>query len=171
MTYILLYILTIISANFLSSQFQPISLGPLMISLGTFTIGLSLFLRDMVQLRSGVKVAYLCIVLGLVLSAATSVYLKDHLTIVFASTLAFAISETTDMRVYTWLKLSLHWRVWWSGLVGGVLDSVVFIVVGLSPWGMNFIPWELIPLAALGQIIIKTSMQGIIALAISTRAR
>ncbi|MFT9597765.1 MAG: VUT family protein, partial [Mesobacillus sp.] len=59
------------------------------------------------------------------------------------------------------LKLPMSWRVFYSGLVGGLLDSIIFVVIGLSPIGANFLPWEAVPAAILGQIIVKTVIQGI----------
>ena len=50
----------------------------------------------------------------------------------------------------------MAWRVFYSGIVGGFLDSVIFVVIGLSPLGANFLPWEAVPAAIVGQIIVKT---------------
>ena len=37
--------------------------------------------------------------------------------------------------------------------------SSVFVMVGLSPLGAGFIPWGAVPMAIIGQIIVKTVMQ------------
>ena len=79
--------------------------------------------------------------------------------IVAASALSFAIAETSDTEIYTRLKLPMAWRVFYSGIVGGFFDSVVFVIVGLSPLGAGFIPWEAVPAAIIGQIIVKTIIQ------------
>ncbi|MDO5577097.1 MAG: hypothetical protein Q4F84_08455, partial [Fibrobacter sp.] len=66
--------------------------------------------------------------------------------------------------IYTRLKLPMAWRVFYSGIIGGFFDSVVFVVIGLSPLGANFLPWEAVPAAIMGQIIVKTVIQMIGAL-------
>jgi uncharacterized PurR-regulated membrane protein YhhQ (DUF165 family) len=101
----------------------------------------------------------LAIVLGLLLSAVSSYLLGDTLWIVFASVISFIVSESTDTEIYTRLKLSLASRVLYSGLVGGLLDSGIFVIVGLSPIGANYIAWNLIGFAILGQVIFKTIME------------
>lgn len=85
--------------------------------------------------------------------------LGDTLVIVAASALSFLVAETTDTEIYTRLKLPMAWRVFYSGIVGGLLDSVIFVVVGLSPMGAGFIPWVAVPAAIVGQVIVKIVMQ------------
>ncbi|NLI13523.1 VUT family protein [Pelotomaculum propionicicum] len=164
---IFFYILSILLANFLSAQIPPLQLGPLLISPGTFTIAASFILRDLVQNRYGRRKTYYFIVLALILSAITAKALGDPLTIVIASACAFAASESSDTEIYSRLKLPMAWRVWWSGLAGGILDSGIFVIIGLSPLGMGFIPWQLIPVAIIGQALFKIIMQGIGAVAIA----
>ena len=91
--------------------------------------------------------------------------------VVFASAVTFAISETTDTEIYTRLKLPMSLRVLYSGLVGGFLDSAIFVVIGLSPLGAGFLPWEAVPMAILGQVLVKTLMQMLAATAIGAVAR
>jgi hypothetical protein len=133
---------------------------------GTWFIGLTFFLRDITQNKYGRKKTYLFIVAALVLSAISSHLLGDPLYIVFASAFSFAISETTDTEIYTRLKMPIHMRVLYSGLVGGLLDSTIFVVIGLSPLGANFLPWVAVPAAIIGQVIIKSLLQFIGALGI-----
>ncbi|MNZ50763.1 hypothetical protein D3C78_685570 [compost metagenome] len=63
----------------------------------------------------------------------------------------------------------------YSGIVGGILDSVIFVVIGLSPLGANFIPWNAVIFAIIGQIVVKTIMQllgaGIIRFSLSKEAK
>lgn len=54
-------------------------------------------------------------------------------------------------------------RVLYSGIVGGMLDSAIFVVIGLSPLGAGFLPWGAVPFAILGQALVKTIIQGIAA--------
>ncbi|ERM19692.1 hypothetical protein P615_10110 [Brevibacillus laterosporus PE36] len=84
----------------------------------------------------------------------------------FASIITFAVSETTDTEIYSRLKLPFHLRVAYSGIVGGVLDSIIFVVIGLSPLGANILPWTAVFLAIVGQIIVKTLVQLVAAIVV-----
>lgn len=162
----LLYLSAILIANIVTAAFQPANILGFIIPYGTWFIGLTFFLRDLTQNKYGRQKTYLLITLALVLSAITSFLLGDPLQIVLASAISFAIAETTDTEIYTRLRLPMHFRVLYSGLVGGVLDSAIFVIVGLSPLGANFLPWEAVPYAILGQVIIKSILQGIGALGV-----
>ena len=158
---VFLYVAAILAGNWLSSMFAPVNIGPFMISLGTFMIGFTFILRDFVQDRYSRYATYAFISAALLLSLMQSAIMGQGLSIVIASSLAFAVSETTDTEIYTRLKMPAHWRVWWSGFVGGILDSAVFIVLGLSPWGMGFMPWSVVPMAIIGQSLIKLFIQAV----------
>ena len=119
------------------------------------------------QNKYGRKKTYLFIFAALALSAIVSFILGDTLLIVVASALSFVVAETADTEIYTRLKLPMAWRVFYSGIVGGLLDSVIFVVIGLSPLGANFLPWEAVPAAIVGQIIVKTIIQMIGALVLN----
>lgn len=156
---ILFYVAAIVIANIVTASFAPLSLGAFLIPCGTLFIGLTFILRDLVQNQHGKATTYKVIGLALLISAISSSLLGDTLWIVFASACAFLVSETTDTEIYSRLKLPMSWRVLYSGIVGGVLDSVIFVVIGLSPIGANFVPWEFVPMAILGQVIVKTLLQ------------
>lgn len=89
--------------------------------------------------------------------------------ITVASCIAFAASETSDTEMYTRLhaRFSFAERIWWSGVVGGLIDSGLFVVIGLSPLGAGFVPWQFVPMAILGQYLVKVVMQGIGAVVVS----
>lgn len=161
---ILFYLLSIITANVVTAAFAPFHLGLFIVPMGTFLIGATFIFRDLVQNKYGRKKTYFFIAIALVLSAIVSFILGDTMLIVIASAISFAIAETTDTEIYTRLKLPMNWRVFYSGVVGGFLDSVVFVLIGLSPLGANFLPWEAVPAAILGQVIVKTIIQSIGAL-------
>lgn len=165
--YILFYVAAIILANVVTASFAPLNLGVFIIPYGTLLIGLTFMLRDFVQREHGREVTYKVIGLALLLSAISSWLLGDTLWIVFASAISFAISESTDTEIFTRLKKSLASRVLVSGLVGGLLDSAIFVIVGLSPIGAGFVPWEFVPMAIAGQVIVKSVLQMIGVLAIS----
>jgi uncharacterized PurR-regulated membrane protein YhhQ (DUF165 family) len=156
---VILYLLSIIIANIITAKFSPLELGILFIPWGSFLIGLTFILRDLTQNRIGRNKTYFVIATALILSGVSSYWLGDGLNIVFASLIAFLISETTDTEIYTRLKLKMEYRVLYSGLVGGLLDSVVFVVIGLSPLGANFLNWHQVLLAIIGQVLVKTIMQ------------
>ncbi|GAA0343327.1 hypothetical protein GCM10008967_37210 [Bacillus carboniphilus] len=156
---IFFYLSVIVLANIVTAKFAPLEWGLFIIPWGSFLIGATFILRDIVQNKYGKKKTYMFIALALALSAVSSYLLGDTLWIVFASAVSFAISETTDTEIYSRLKASLQVRVLFSGIVGGLLDSAIFVIVGLSPLGAGFVPWEFVWMAILGQVIIKTIMQ------------
>lgn len=156
---IFLYLLVIVAANVITAKFAPLVMGVFIIPYGTFLIGATFVLRDLVQNKYGRGKTYIFIALALLISVTTSFMLGDTLWIVFASAISFLISEATDTEIYTRLKVPISLRVLFSGSVGGVLDSIVFVVIGLSPLGAGFVPWEFVWMAILGQVIFKTVMQ------------
>ncbi|KON70519.1 VUT family protein [Peribacillus sp. TH16] len=158
---IILYLVSIVTANVVTAAFAPLQLGVFIIPMGTLLIGGTFIFRDLVQNKFGRVKTYVCIVTALILSACVSFLLGDTLLIVFASALSFVVAETADTEIYTRLKLPMSWRVFYSGIVGGFFDSVIFVVIGLSPLGANVLPWEAVPAAIFGQIIVKTVIQSI----------
>lgn len=162
----ILYLIAIVIANIVTAKFQPMNMLGFIVPYGTWFIGLTFFLRDITQNKYGRTKTYLFIVTALVLSAISSHLLGDPLYIVLASAISFAVAETTDTEIYTRLKLPMHMRVLYSGLVGGLLDSTIFVVIGLSPLGANMLPWVAVPAAIVGQVIIKSILQFVGALGI-----
>ena len=163
---VIFYLFAIVLANVITASFNPLILGIFIIPYGSFLIGATFVLRDLVQNKYGKKKTYLFIGLALLLSAISSYLLGDTLWIVFASAVSFAVSETSDTEIYSRIKSSISKRILYSGIVGGILDSTIFVVIGLSPLGAGFVPWDAVWMAILGQIIIKIVMQflGIIVL-------
>lgn len=156
---IVFYLLSIVIANVVTAAFVPLQFGIFIVPTGTLLVGATFIFRDLVQNKYGRAKTYLFIFIALILSAVVSFMLGDTLLIVMASAISFVVSETADTEIYTRLKLPLAWRVFYSGIVGGVLDSVIFVVIGLSPLGANILPWEAVPAAISGQIIVKTIIQ------------
>ncbi len=153
------YLLAITSANVVTASFAPMIVGPLIIPWGSYFVGATFVLRDLVQNAYGKANAYKTIATALILSAIISFLLGDSLMIVVASAITFAVAESADTEIYSRLKTSVYNRVMLSGIVGGFLDSVIFVVIGLSPLGAGFVPWAAVPYAILGQMIIKFVMQ------------
>lgn len=161
---IVFYLLSIVIANVVTAAFAPLQFGIFLVPMGTLLIGATFIFRDLVQNKYGRAKTYLFIFTALLLSAMASFLLGDTLLVVAASAISFVIAETADTEIYTRLKFPMAWRVFYSGLVGGFLDSVIFVVIGLSPLGAGFLPWEAVPAAIGGQIIVKTVIQMIGAL-------
>ena len=96
---------------------------PLMAPSGVLMIGLALVLRDMVQRRIGRAAALTAIAAGALLSGAIA-----PPSLVFASAVAFLLSELADFAVYTPLESrGLVGAVLASSLVGLVADSILFL--------------------------------------------
>ena len=161
---ILFYLISIVTANVVTAAFAPLQFGMFIVPMGTLLIGATFIFRDLVQNKYGRGKTYIFIFVALAFSALASFMLGDTLLIVLASAISFVVAETADTEIYTRLKLPMAWRVFYSGIVGGFLDSVIFVVIGLSPLGANFLPWEAVPAAIVGQIIVKTVIQMIGAL-------
>ncbi|KZE37152.1 hypothetical protein AV656_11260 [Bhargavaea cecembensis] len=161
---IFLYLISIVIANVATAALMPLEFGIFIIPVGTLFAGATFIFRDLVQNRYGRRKTYMFIVIALVLSATVSFLLGDTLAIVTASALAFIVAESADTEIYTRLKVSFVWRVFYSGIVGGILDSAVFVIVGMSPIGAGFIPWEAVPVAILSQVIAKSAVQTVGAL-------
>jgi len=98
--------------------------GPgLMAPSGVTMVGAALVLRDLVQRRLGTVMSALAIVAGSALSA-----LLAPAALVFASAIAFLLSEFADLAVYTPVaRRSLVTAVIASSLLGLVVDSLVFL--------------------------------------------
>jgi uncharacterized PurR-regulated membrane protein YhhQ (DUF165 family) len=94
---------------------------------GFLAIGFALVARDYVQHRLGKKYALLAIALGV----AFSFLVNPDLAI--ASGAAFALGELSDFAVYTPLrKYSTFAAVALSGIVGGIVDSLIFLQIAFD---------------------------------------
>lgn len=156
---LLLYLAAIIIANVITAAFAPLQVGPFLVPYGTWFIGATLILRDFIQRKYGRKTAYIAIISALVLSAISSKLLGDTLVITVASAISFLLSESADTEIYTRFKVSFLKKVFASGIISGILDSVIFVIVGLSPLFSGILTWSLVPNAIGGQLIVKSLMQ------------
>lgn len=156
-----LYLLTIAVANILTAKFRPFILfdGLLIIPVGSLLIGATFMLRDVVQVKHGKRKTYCTILVALILSAALSAALGDTIHIAMASAAAFFVSESIDTEIFTRLRRSFASRVLWSGLVGGAVDSAIFVIFGLSPIGAYALTWDQVPFAIAGQTAVKAVVQ------------
>lgn len=160
---IFLYLSIIVLSNVITAMFPPFSLfdGLLLIPTGSVFAGTTFMLRDFVQLRHGKQITYAAIAGATILSATISWIMGDTAFIAAASVIAFLVSESIDTEIFSRMKKSLGWRVILSGIVGGIADSIIFVVLGLSPIGATMLTWSVVPYAVLGQTIIKAVVQPI----------
>lgn len=158
---LILYVLSVLAANVVTANMPPLHVLGLLIPMGSFLIGITLLLRNFVQVRWGKRFVYVAIAVALILSAIASRVLGDVLAVTIASAISFAVSETSDTEIFTRMKNKMWVRIVSGGSVGGVLDSIIFVTIGLSPIGAGFVPWAQIPLAILGQLLVKVLMQWI----------
>ena len=168
-----LYLLTIAAANVLTAKFDPLFLagGVLIIPVGSVLAGAVFVLRDMVQLIHGRTNTYKLILWATLLSVTLSHALGDTAHVAAASMAAFFVSEAVDTEIFTRLRTSLSARVLVSGVVGGFIDSTIFVVFGLSPMGAGVLPWNLVPFAIMGQILAKLLAQVVALLAARSKLR
>lgn len=157
----LLYLTIIVVANVITAMFPPLRFYNLIIPCGSFLVGVTFFLRDFIQLRTGKVSVYKLILLAAAISGAVSFILGDTWNVAMASVISFFVSEAMDTELFTRLKLSITSRVMISGVIGGILDSTIFIALALSPIGSNVLPWASVPYAILGQTIVKCVMQAL----------
>jgi len=109
---------------------------------GVLLIGFALFARDLLQERAGRKAVLVAILVGLPLSVIVNP------VIAFASTVAFGVSELADFAIYDRLRqYSKSAGIFFSGLVGGVVDSMLFLWLAFG----SIMFWQ-------GQVIGKTLM-------------
>ncbi|WP_390407515.1 VUT family protein [Lacticaseibacillus jixiensis] len=172
---VIAYLVSIVAANVITASTMPIAFGIFLVPAGTFIVGLTFVLRDLVQNHLGKRRTYYTIATALIISAAVSAALGDTLMIVAASAVSFLVSESMDTEVYSRLPLSMAWRVAISGVIGGSFDSAIFVVIGLSPLGSGQLPWAAVPAAIVGQIIVKSVLQligaGVLQVVLSRKAQ
>ncbi|CAM5237474.1 VUT family protein [Streptomyces griseomycini] len=138
----LLYIGTIVSANWATAHFGFLSVGfGLSATAGTFLAGGALLARNLVQDAYGRTTALVLMTVGTCLSAFTA-----PAALVVASAAAFAFSELADMAVYTPLRRSYWARaILPACLVGALVDTVLFLAIA------GFPIWSAVP----GQMVGK----------------
>lgn len=132
------YILTIFAANWLIENFGVVSVGfGLMAPAGVAAAGLAFTFRDLVQRFLGKPAALAGIAAGAALSYTVSPMFA------VASAVAFLFSELADFAVYTPLQRRGWLRaVTISNVVGGVLDSVIFLHLAFG--SLAFLPGQLV---------------------------
>jgi hypothetical protein len=156
---ILLYVACVAAANIITATTTPIFFLGFVITWGTFFAGATFILRDLVQRGYGRQVAYAAIGAGLLVSGAFSLVYHDALPIAVGSLVAFAVSESLDTEVFTRVPWSFSGRVAVSGLIGGLIDTALFVVIALSPLWSGILTWGQVPRAILGVYLVKAILQ------------
>lgn len=138
MIWFLAYLLTIVAANWAIQTFGVVPVGfGLMAPAGVFFAGLAFTFRDLTQESVGRRATFGAILLGASISAIISPQFA------MASGLAFLLSESLDMLVYTPLR-EKHWlwAVGLSNVAGFVADSVLFLLLAFG--SLEFLPGQLL---------------------------
>lgn len=133
---------TVLLANLLVEHLGVVRYGPgpLIAPAGAFAAGLALTLRDELEETGGRILVAAAIAAGAGLS-----FLLSTPALATASAVAFAVSELADWLVYDRLRRSGRGRaVIVSGLVGGVVDSAVFLRLAFGPAGMSFLVGQVV---------------------------
>ena len=162
-----LYVGVVVMAQVGTNKIVDVPLTGLTAPGGTFLIGIALSMIEIAHRtaptrREGFVNAQVMVACGWVASVILAGYLAvlnvmspddplfDRLAgtwrIVVASLLAFAVSETIDNSLGTWLRDRVHdaWRVIGTNAISVPLDSVVFLLVAFG--SLEFIE---------GQIVVK----------------
>lgn len=127
-----LFVATVWFANWLLTRYgvQPIGFG-LTAPVGVFAVGLAFTLRDIVHRTLGRLAVIGCILVGCLLAyliEANAQIPGGHVSIAVASAIAFLLSETADLLVYTPLEEeSFVGAVAASNVVGALVDSALFL--------------------------------------------
>jgi uncharacterized PurR-regulated membrane protein YhhQ (DUF165 family) len=128
----ILYLLSIVSVNWLFAHTEPIwGIPP-----ATFLVGLVFVLRDYVQRQIGHKV-----LLVMLLGCGISFFMASPI-VATASLTAFLAAEASDWGIYTVLPYRFHHRVLASSVIGVAVDTMVFLpMIGLFSWQAAAVMW------------------------------
>lgn len=146
----LVYISTILLANWLIQRYGFVSVGfGLVAPAGVYAAGLSFSARDWLHELTGRWVVMAAIVAG----AALSLFISPAFAV--ASGVAFLVSETCDLAVYTPLRERRKYTALIaSNVVGSVVDSLLFLWLAFGSirfWQGQVIGkcWTILPALAL----------------------
>jgi uncharacterized PurR-regulated membrane protein YhhQ (DUF165 family) len=146
--YLVLFALCIPTANWLIGNVGTFCVpnGPCLIPVapgieapsGVIVIGLAFVLRDLVQRRLGIYWAFGAVVAGALLSGFVA-----PAPLVYASAMAFFISESVDLAIYTPLqRRNLVLAVLASSVAGLIVDSAIFLYVAFG--SLDFLAGQII---------------------------
>lgn len=156
-----LYFAAVVLANWATAHWMPWHVWGLITTAGTWFIGATFVLRDVVQINYGRRIAYAVVAAALVVNFAMSRYVGDLEWITAGSACAFAVSETFDTEAFTRWRGSIGKRVLASGVASSIVDSLIFAVVALSPLTTGFVAWGDLWRVVVAQVLVKTAVCGI----------
>lgn len=132
------YMLTVVAANWAITRYGIVPVGwGLSAPAGVYFVGLALVLRDLVQWALGKRVMLAALAVGAVLSFTVA---DPH--VAAASAAAFTVSELVDFVLFTWIAPRWTWAVLTGGLMGALLDSVVFLTAAFG--SLTFLPGQMV---------------------------
>lgn len=129
--FILLYIVTIVSANIIVSYWQAASYV-----IALVFIGLDLTLKDKFQINLKWYQVFGIMLLGGIL---TFIINASFMPIAIASTTALLCAFTVDYIVFSLLKNNKYARVMVSNIFGSFADSLVFAYLAPFPFTWGFV--------------------------------
>ena len=123
------FIACILAANYVTTRYGMVPVGfGLTATAGTYFAGVSFVIRDAIQDLAGRWAALGLIVVGALLS-----YLISDPFIALASGVAFVVSETADLAIYTPLRERGYVRAAvTSNVAGAVVDTFLFLTLQLA---------------------------------------
>jgi uncharacterized PurR-regulated membrane protein YhhQ (DUF165 family) len=132
------YLLTIVAANWAVHRFGAIPVGfGLLAPAGVYFVSAALVLRDAVQYTLGKPVTLTVMAAGVALSAVVA-----GPQLALASGAAFAVSESVDFALFTWIAPRWALAVAAGGFAGLVADSLVFLSIAFGSLG--FLPGQIL---------------------------
>ena len=128
------FVTVVVAANLTTSALGVVAWLGIAATAGTWLAGFAFVARDSVHDALGVRWVVVCILAGALVSAAFSPSLA------LASAVAFLLSETADLVVYTPLRQRGYLRAsLTSNATGSVVDSALFLTLAGFPlsllWG------------------------------------
>lgn len=144
------FVATAALANVLSSRYGLVDVGfGLTASAGTFTAGLALGCRDLIQRWGGRRASLAAIAAGSVLSLLVGADGR----IALASCVAFAVSELVDLLTYTRARTRAghEGAVLASNTVAAPIDTIVFLALAGFP-----LTWPALAGQMIGKLVYAT---------------
>jgi hypothetical protein len=146
------YIATVVLANWLTEHYGLVPVGfGLLVTAGTFAAGATLLARNITQDLTGRLV-----IIGLMLTGCALSWWLASPQLAVASAVAFALSESVDMGIYSPLR-ERGWSraVMAASLVAAVVDTFVFLYLAGFPITAD---------AVTGQLLVKVGISWLVAL-------
>lgn len=150
------YIACVVLANVLTEHLGLVPVGfGLLVTAGTFAAGGTLLARNVLQTLTGWSWRGRLVVVGLMLAGVGLSWWLASPALAEASGVAFALSESTDLAVFTWQR-----RRGWSravaaaGVAAGLVDTLAFLWLAGFPVTTNSVA---------GQFLVKAGISWLVA--------